>query len=138
MITGNAGHNTLSGESGDDIMSGGIGNDTFIESGNDGADTISDFSTNDDFVDLSSFYNDTVVSAINEAGGTQFSHGLGLLRADQADGHLDGNIGGEDYTSFIDGINLSLQSEGGAVDGDDLSLENTNVACFSQGTLIRA
>lgn len=137
-ITGNDGNNTLSGESGDDIMSGGIGNDTFIENGNDGADTISDFSTNDDFVDLSSFYNDTVVSAINEAGGTQFGHGLGLLRADQADAHLDGNIGGEDYTSFIDGINLSLQSEGGAVDGDDLSVENTNVACFSQGTLIRA
>ena len=142
VINGNDGNNTLSGESGDDIMSGGIGNDTFIESGNDGADTISDFSTNDDFVDLSSFYNDTVVSAINEAGGTQFGHGLGLLRADHAaDGRLDGKFGdGEenDYSEFIGGIDLSLQSEGDDVDGNDLSFDNTNVACFSQGTLIRA
>ena len=61
-----------------------------------------------------------------------------MLRADQADGHLDGNIEGKDYSEFIGGIDLSLRSEGENVNGNDLSEENTNVACFRQGTLIRA
>ena len=76
-LSGDAGNEQVFGGGGDDVMSGGTGNDTLVrDTGNDtfvynvgdGSDTISDFnagntgmlndndSTNNDFVDLSGFY----------------------------------------------------------------------------------
>ena len=129
-------------------MSGGIGNDTFIENAGEGADTISDFNSgntgpiddsiqeNNDFIDLSAFYNQSVVDAISGEGGPDFKHGLNLMKLDQADGHLDGEINNQIYSEIGD-INLTLLSDGIAIDEDDLTFDNTNVVCFAQGTLIR-
>ena len=58
------------------------------------------------------------------------------MRADAADGTLDGIIGGVDYAAQIGGINLALQNGGAAVTGADLTFDNTNVVCFTPGTMI--
>ena len=148
LLDGGIGNDTMTGESGNDKLYGGSGDDTFIYNSGDGSDTISDFNTgnsgaiddgdktNNDFVDLESFYTNDVLTKINDQG-EQFGHELGLLRADHADGKLDGMVGGKDYTAFIDGIDLALQSDGKAVAASDLTKDNTNVACFTRGTLIR-
>ncbi len=147
-LYGDIDEDTIDGGAGDDEMSGGQDNDTFIENGNDGADTITDFGaddtgsindgdqSNNDFVDLSGFYNPTTLADVNAAGGS-FDSPLDMLRADAEDGRLDGVIGGTDYSGEIGGVDLTLQDgSGGSVTGTDLTFDNTNVACFVRGTLI--
>jgi hypothetical protein len=144
-IDGGAGNDTLRGGGGNDTLTGGSGNDTFLEQG--GADTITDFNvgntgsiddgdqTNNDFVDLSEFYNQTTLSNVNSSGGS-FGNALGMLRADAADNHIDGTIDGVDYSSQLGDVDLVLENGGAAVTGTDLTYDNTNVVCFSAGTLI--
>ena len=144
-IDGGAGNDTLRGGGGNDTLTGGSGNDTFLEQG--GADTITDFNvgntgsiddgdqTNNDFVDLSEFYNQTTLSNVNSSGGS-FGNALGMLRADAADDHIDGTIDGVDYSSQIGDVDLVLENGGAAVTGTDLTYDNTNVVCFTAGTLI--
>ena len=144
-IDGGAGNDTLRGGEGNDTLTGGSGNDTFLEQG--GADTITDFNvgdtgsiddgdqTNNDFVDLSEFYNQTTLSNVNSSGGS-FGNALGMLRADAADNHIDGTIDGVDYSSQIGDVDLVLENGGAAVTGTDLTYDNTNVVCFTAGTLI--
>ena len=144
-IDGGAGNDTLRGGGGNDTLTGGSGNDTFLEQG--GADTITDFNvgntgsiddgdqTNNDFVDLSEFYNQTTLSNVNSSGGS-FGNALGMLRADAADNHIDGTIDGVDYSSQMGDVDLVLENGGAAVTGTDLTYDNTNVVCFSAGTLI--
>ena len=144
-IDGGAGNDTLRGGGGNDTLTGGSGNDTFLEQG--GADTITDFNvgntgsiddgdqTNNDFVDLSEFYNQTTLSNVNSSRGS-FGNALGMLRADAADDHIDGTIDGVDYSSQIGDVDLVLENGGAAVTGTDLTYDNTNVVCFTAGTLI--
>ena len=144
-IDGGSGNDTIDGGGGDDTLTGGGGNDIFSEQS--GADTITDFNvgntgsiydddqTNNDFVDLSEFYNQTTLSNVNSSGGS-FGNALGMLRADAADDHIDGTIDGVDYSSQIGDVDLVLENGGAAVTGTDLTYDNTNVVCFTAGTLI--
>ena len=153
-IHGGSGNDTVDGGDGNDVLRGGEGNDTLTGgSGNDifseqsGADTITDFNvgntgsiddgdqTNNDFVDLSEFYNQTTLSDVNSNGG-EFGSALGMLRADAADGRIDGKIDGVEYTDEIGDVDLVLENGGAAVTGTDLTYDNTNVVCFTAGTLI--
>ena len=151
-IRAGAGDDTINAGVADDLISGGTGNDTFIEVAGDGADTITDFGaddtgpiddddqTNNDFVDLSAFYNETTLDAVNNADGdptNDFGNALGMLRADAEDGVIDGVIDGTDFSDQIGDVDLTLQDgAGGSVTGMDLTFDNTNVACFVRGTQI--
>ena len=59
-----------------------------------------------------------------------------MLRADAADGTIDGVIGGTDYSADIGDINLTILNGGAAVDPTNLTFENTSVPCFAAGTMI--
>lgn len=123
------GRDTLIGGEGVDYLIGGAGADVFVVSG---ADTITDFNattgisgndnTDNDFVDLSAFYNPTTLAAWNAANsGNQYTSALLWLRGDQADGILQ-SAGG-----------LQIINSGVAVNANLLNMENTAV-CFVKGT----
>ena len=158
-LQGGTGDDTLDGGIDDDVLEGGVGadvliggegDDEFIYTAGDGADTITDFGTgisgpiddgdqtNNDFVDLSSFYNTSTLTSVNAliAGGG-FATELGMLRADAEDGVIDGIIDGIDYSSIISGINLTIENGGSPVPGSALTFDTTNVMCFTAGTRIR-
>lgn len=149
VIDGGAGNDTIDGGLGNDILTGGDDDDVFTVSAD--ADTITDFNfgnsgpindgdqTNNDFVDLAGFYNATTLDAVNNADAdpsNDFATELGLLRADAADGTIDGIIDGVDYSAQIGDIDLTLLNGGTVVTGTDLTFDNTNVACFTRGTMI--
>jgi len=146
-LEGGTGNDTLDGQAADDVLTGGSGNDDFIEVAGDGADTITDFNTgntgsitdgnqaNNDFVDLAAFFNATTVADVNNAGGN-FGNALGMLRADAEDGRIDGIIDGTDFSGEIGDVDLTIENGGTAVTGGDLTFDNTNVVCFTPGTLI--
>jgi len=147
-LDGGIDEDTIDGGAGDDLMTGGQDNDVFVETAGEGADTITDFGaddtgpitdgdqSNNDFVDLSGFYNATTLADVNAAGGS-FGNQLEMLRADAADGRIDGVIGGTDFSAQIGDVDLTLQDgSGGAVTGSSLTFDNTNVPCFVSGTLI--
>jgi len=145
------GDDTITGGSGDDTLTGGLGDDTFVYTAGSGMDTITDFGvgntgsiydgdqTNNDLVDLSSFYNATSLAAYNAANGAlgDLVHELELLRADAADGTLDGIINGIDVSGATGAIDLTLLNGGAPVTGTALSFDNTNVICFAKGTKIK-
>lgn len=145
-----AGNDTITGGSGNDTLTGGAGNDTFVYTAGAGMDTITDFGagntgsiydgdqTNNDLVDLSSFYNATSLAAYNAANGAlgDLVHEISLLRADAADGTLDGIVNGVDISGATGAIDLTLLNGGSPVTGSALSFDNTNVVCFAAGTLI--
>ena len=124
----------------DDVLKGGAGDDTFILV--DGNDTIADFNTgntgsitdgdqtNNDFVDLSGYYNATTLAAYNAANPSNtYDTPLEWLQADQGDdGVLNDTIAGwdADNTLTISGVAAS-----------DLKFDNTNVFCFAAGTMIQ-
>ena len=133
LLIGGQGNDTLDGGEGVDTLTGGTGPDVFIADGT--ADLITDFNTTEgigndvqtdnDFVDLSAFYNDTTLAAWNAANPTQqYSTPLQWLRAEQTTGVLM-SAGG-----------LLIQNAGVAVAAAALSQENTSVVCFVAGTLI--
>lgn len=147
VIDGGTGDDSISGGAGNDALTGGDGDDTFIYTAGQGADTITDFgndtgdaldgdNTNNDFVDLTAFYNATTLAGVNAVGTDSFVTELGMLKADQADGTLDGIINGTDYSGIIAGINLRLELGGTAVASTELTAETTGVICFGAGTLI--
>jgi hypothetical protein len=120
-----------------------VGNDTFIVSS--GADVITDFNSgntgaiddgnqsNNDFVDLSAYYNSTTLAVWNANNpGNQFSNPLGWLRADLAeDGVLNAAEAG-----WTAGNSLTLQTGGAPVPATSLTFDNTNVVCFAGDTVI--
>lgn len=136
-ISALAGDDSLTGGQGNDSLTGGDGDDTFNYSVGDGADTITDFnfgnsgslsdgdSGNNDFIDLSGFYDD-----------------IWELHADLADDGVlnqsNDGVGGVDYsdnTQFAVGDGLSFT--GASADGSSFTVENTGVICFAKGTMIR-
>ncbi|WP_371171656.1 Hint domain-containing protein [Aliiroseovarius sp. 2305UL8-7] len=149
-LDGGANDDLLNGGAGDDQMTGGSGNDRFeLADGSSGSatghDSITDFNagntgalddgnqSNNDFVDLSSYYNATNLAAWNAANpGQQYSNPLAWMRADQADdGILNATEAGWDAST-----SLTIQNGGTAVAGTDLTFDNTNVVCFNRGTII--
>lgn len=142
-LDGGAGNDWLDGGPGVDTMTGGDGFDTFVAG--DG-DLITDFNAgiapgdlddgtpaNNDFVDLSAYYNEASLAIINAERAAAvpplppFAHPLGWLRADQED---DGVL------NSVAGLNLTLQDGGLAVDGSVLTWDTTNVVCFGADALI--
>ncbi|HEY9038489.1 MAG TPA: Hint domain-containing protein [Roseovarius sp.] len=136
-LRGCGGDDTLDGGDGDDLISGGRGNDRFVVSG--GNDTISDFntgntgtladgdSTNNDFIDLSSYYDR-----------------LSELHADQADdgilnhsNAMNSRGEGVDYSNNTQFGNGSLTFSRASADSTSFTTENTGVVCFTSGTAIR-
>ncbi|MEM8655971.1 MAG: Hint domain-containing protein [Pseudomonadota bacterium] len=122
-----ASNDTLTGGTGDDTLTGGAGDDIFVFNPGDGADVITDFNagnsgdiddgdqTDNDFIDLSAYY----------------TH-IFELRDDLADdGVLNQSVG-----DFSDNTGLGGSITMTGVSGDDLTFDNTNVACFTAGTLI--
>ncbi|WP_299627280.1 Hint domain-containing protein [uncultured Tateyamaria sp.] len=118
---------TLTGGTGDDTLTGGAGDDDFIFAPGDGNDVITDFNagnsgaiddgdqTNNDFIDLSAYY-----THIHE------------LRADlEDDGVLNQSVG-----DFSDNTALGGSITFTGVTSDQLTEDNTNVACFTAGALI--
>jgi len=133
-LNGGSGNDTVDGGAGADTLSGGFEADVFVV--DDGCDLITDFDVfsgvgdaltfNNDFVDLTAFYNATTLAAWNAANpGQTYTTALGLLRADQADGTLD------------EAGNLRIQNFGSSVAASTLNAENTGVVCFTTGTAIR-
>lgn len=135
-IYGGWGNDTITGGVGADTMTGGEGFDTFTTTGSSDTerDVITDFNTgtgqdfhdgiqtNNDFIDLSGFYNATTLAEWNAAHpDQQYANPLEWMRADQADGVLDDPAG------------LNLQIVG--VPGADLTWDNTNV-CFTADVMI--
>ncbi len=55
-VTGNSGDNTLVGQGGNDRLTGGAGADTFVFGPGSGIDTITDFSTDNDLVDVTAYH----------------------------------------------------------------------------------
>ena len=148
-IIAGQGNDTIFGGAGDDSISGGEGDDEFVYAAGDGADTITDFGvgqtggvndgddTNNDLVDLSAFYNETTLAEVNSAGG-EFDSALSMLKADAADGTIDGVINGTDYSTEIGDVNLTLlDGAGSSIDSSVLTYETTRVVCFTKGTLIK-
>lgn len=157
-IVGLDGDDTLDGGDGDDFidgggdndqLTGGDGNDVFVVSS--GSDRITDFGagntgsvddddqSNNDFVDLSGFYNAASVAAVNDADAdpnNDFSSALHLLHADAADGVIDGIVGGIDYSAEIGGIDLTIENGGAAVGAGALTTDTTGVMCFAGNTRI--
>jgi len=123
-LDGGDGADTLTGGAGADLLTGGAGPDVFIADGT--ADQITDFdpttgvaddgNQNNDFVDLSGFYNPTTLAAWNLAHpGNTFATPLDWLRWEQNSGVLT-SAGG-----------LVIQNGGSAVAGNLLNTENTAV-----------
>lgn len=137
QLIGGDGRDTLIGGAGADTLTGGDGPDLFVV--DTGGDVITDFDattgifggpapnqTDNDFVDLSAFYNETTLAAWNAANPGSFHlRPIDWLRADQADGSLD----------TAGGLRI-LGADGLAVDADQMGFENTGVICFAAGTLI--
>ncbi|MCC1495138.1 Hint domain-containing protein, partial [Cognatishimia sp. F0-27] len=138
-LEGGAGDDLIEGGEGDDILSGGDGSDTFNYAPGDGNDTITDFNfgnsgslddgdnTNNDFIDLSAFYDD-----------------IWELHADQADDgilnqsnttKLSGSAVDYSDNAAFDGGSIEMQGASG--DNSSFTQENTGVVCFTEGTAIR-
>jgi Ca2+-binding RTX toxin-like protein len=149
-LDGGIDNDLLIGGAGNDLLTGGQGDDIFVYNPGDGADTITDFlngtgpiddgdPTNNNFVDLSAFFNATTLAAVNGLDAdpsNDFIHALDMLRADAADGRIDGIIDGVDYSAQIGDIDLTLLNSGAPVTGTNLTEDNTAVPCFVRGTMI--
>lgn len=146
-LTGGAGNDRLYGGAGANTLTGGDGDDTFIWEGVS-TTIVTDWQTgatgsltdgnaaNNDFLDLSTWYNTTTLTAVNGAGGN-FGNALAMLRADAADGVIDGIIGGVDYSALL-GLTGSLELQGAdASSTGNLTAETVNVVCFVRGTRIK-
>ncbi|SFJ40336.1 Hint domain-containing protein [Celeribacter neptunius] len=132
-ITAGSGDDTIVGGTGNDTLTGGLGNDTFIYNVGDGSDIITDFnsgntgtladgdSTNNDFIDLSGFYDD-----------------IWELYADQADDGIlnqsNDGVGDVDYSDNLQFGTGSLTFSGASANSAFFTTENTGVTCFTEGT----
>ena len=132
-LQGGDGRDQLEGGAGNDTLTGGAGADVFVADGT--ADRITDFDTttgisgngtdDNDFIDLTQFYNPTTLAAWNAANpALTFDTPLDWLRHDALDGVLT-QAGG-----------LVIEDAGAAVAPRALVGENTGVICYARGTRI--
>ncbi|ARE81985.1 Hint domain-containing protein [Roseovarius mucosus] len=144
-LFGDAGDDLLLGRDGDDLIAGGTGNDRFVPG--TGHDTISDFGSDDtnavrdgdqsnnDFVNLSGFYNQANYDAAVLTGDIDpavIRNPLEWLRAD----YDDDGILNERAAGWTAGNSLTLTNRGATVDPQTLNFDTTNVICFCRGTRI--
>lgn len=141
-LDGGQGDDTLSGGTGADRYTGGEGFDTFVAGTGDiitdfntgtGQDFNDDDQTNNDFVDLSGYYNDANLALYNAANGTDYDNPLQWMRADQAD---DGVLNMMDGTGGLPNFTMTIQNGGTPVDATALTYDNTNVLCFGSDAMI--
>ena len=131
LLIGGDGNDQLWGNTGSDLMIGGAGDDLFLYDVGDGLDTVSDFNANpgdNDALSLTGFYDN-----------------IAQLRGDFADDGVfnQSNAGDTVWGQVIDYSDNQqfLAGQGLVVSGPGLSeasfnVENTNVVCFDEGTLI--
>lgn len=133
VVVGGISDDEITGGTGNDSLTGGAGNDTFYYSVGDGLDTITDFNvgipsadvgdgdaTNNDYIELSAFYDD-----IEE------------IRADfDDDGILNqsnsGTVDYSDNTAFGAGQGIRFTN----VTRNSFTKDGTGVVCFTRGTMI--
>ncbi|WP_425101063.1 Hint domain-containing protein [Tropicibacter sp. S64] len=139
-LRGGSGQDTLTGGTGNDLLTGGTGNDTFVYTPGDGADTITDFntgntgtlsdgdSTNNDFIDLSAYYDDIWELQADQADD-------GILNQSNTTTQTGKTVDYSDNTQFAPGDSLTFT--GATADANFYTVENTGVVCFTKGTLIR-
>lgn len=148
FLFGGKGNDYLDGGEGADYLVGGEGFDTFVAGH---GDTIVDFNagipvealndgdgSNNDFVDLSDYYNADNLAIINarreEQGLERFKTPLHWMRADQDD---DGRLNDiNSANGFGQDFFMKIQNDGKAVAGDVLNYETTHVVCFGADALI--
>ncbi|WP_202386119.1 M10 family metallopeptidase C-terminal domain-containing protein [Allopontixanthobacter confluentis] len=104
VLSGNGGNDVLNGFEGSDTLTGGDGSDTFSFSTLDGIDTITDFATGVDKIDLAAFGG--FESFIGEAG---FSGTAGEVRV--IDGFVYGDLDGDGVADLT--IDLNGADAGG-------------------------
>ena len=139
-IFAGGGDDTITGGTGDDSITGGAGNDIFHYAPGDGLDTITDFNTgntgtlddgdttNNDFIDLSSFYDN-----LQELYADQADDGV-LNQSNTVDG-AGRTVDYSDNSQFSSGEGITFQ--GASADNSSFTAENTAVTCFTTGTAIR-
>ncbi|WP_306007140.1 Hint domain-containing protein [Aquicoccus porphyridii] len=140
FVDGGTGNDTLDGGGGGiDTLIGGDGDDLFVISGSAGDQVvIQDFgagetdgnnesNTDNDYVDLTPWYNASTLDAYNLENSTSFTNALQALQHDHADnGQLD-------WIADSGGPLVDITLAGtGAMD-----TEHTGVTCFTAGTLIK-
>ncbi|WP_181318243.1 Hint domain-containing protein [Pseudogemmobacter blasticus] len=137
-LNGDAGNDSLDGGGGADTLTGGTGDDRFIISGTAGdVITITDLgagetagangtSLDNDFVDLSAWYNAGNLAAYNAQYGTSFTSALAAMQHDWA------NNGTLDWIAQQGGPTVHVTVTGTGV----MDTEHTGVTCFARGTLI--
>jgi hypothetical protein len=157
-IDGGAGGDNIDGGGGGDVILGGAGDDTIMMgdgdtvTGGDGGDifiytggsvTITDFTTgegeNTDAIALGDYYSTTSLAQINATisdPALQYKTPLQLMKADAADGLLDGTIDGTNYAAFTGALDITLKNDGETVNANLLTTTRTGVICFARGTLI--
>ena len=131
LLIGGDGNDQLWGNTGSDMLIGGAGDDLFLYDVGDGLDTVSDFNAtpgDNDALSLTGFYDN-----------------IAQLRGDFADDGVFNQSNAGD-TVWGQGVDYSdnlqfLPGQGLVVTGPGLSeasftVENTNVVCFDEGTLI--
>ena len=101
-IDGGDGGDLILGESGDDTLTGGAGGDIFAFGPDSGSDTITDFDTDEDTIDLSPFganvsYSDLTIAATTDGTGTIIT--------------IPGPDGGAPVTITLQGVTSSAVSE---------------------------
>ncbi|MBL4919392.1 Hint domain-containing protein [Szabonella alba] len=136
-LLGGTGNDTLNGGGGGaDTLTGGAGDDRFIISGSasdsiqivnfgEGETAVGNGDDDNDFVDLTNWYNDTTLALYNSTYGTNFKTALNALQHDAEDGSLD-------FIAVLGGPSVTFNLVGsGAID-----TEHTGVVCFARGTMI--
>lgn len=143
-LDGGDGADTLDGGTGDDSLTGGASNDVFAPG--PGNDTITDFGTgsgaiddgdqtNNDFVDLSAFYNQANYDAAVLNGDIDPAAIRTPLEWLQAD-HGDDGILNDAFAGWGADNSLTINNGGVPVDAQALTFDTTNVMCFCRGTRI--
>ena len=140
-LFGDEGNDFLDGGDGADILTGGEGYDTFVAGDGDtitgfntGSGDINDgVNTNNDFVDVSEYYNEDNLATINAQrvanGLPEYQNPLQWLRADQEDGVLN-----DIRTTNGFDVDFTMTIQGTTPDG--LTFDTTAVVCFSADALI--
>jgi serralysin len=107
-----AGNDVLNGGKGNDVLIGGTGNDTFVISDIGGLDTILDFTSGSDKLDLSSFDPSSAAGdqAMSWIGDTAFTKTAGEVRTYQEKGtyYVAGDVDGDGIADFTVAVGSNL------------------------------
>ena len=142
-VTGNSSNNTLSGSNADDFIQGGIGNDVLtgglgddvfawtLADADGGQDTITDFGTGNDIIDISDLLTGTDATATGTNGVYQLSDVSGLLdnlsfTQSGSDTIMHIETGSVTQDILIEGFDISSYVSGGTLDTDQIITDMLN------------